>query len=66
MRTKLNAWEAELVSVHERLGGLFRRSEPRQRSLAYLQGLLGSIERKNVGLEGNVGDNADFLCNLHH
>jgi len=47
MRTKLKAWERELVSVHERLGCLFRRSEPRRRSLAYLKGLLGSVERKN-------------------
>ena len=32
----------KLVSLHRRLAGLFKRSEPRQRSLAYLQGLLGA------------------------
>jgi len=47
MRARLKVWERELAVVHERLGGLFRRSEPRQRSLAYLKGLLGSVERKN-------------------
>ena len=31
----------------ERLGKLFKRSEPRQRSLAYLKGLLSAVERKN-------------------
>jgi SRSO17 transposase len=41
------AWEQELDVLHERLAGLFRRAEPRQRSLAYLKGLLGAVERKN-------------------
>lgn len=40
-------WGQELESVHGRLGGLFKRSEPRQRSLRYLQGLLSGLERKN-------------------
>lgn len=47
MQSMLEAWEAELVGLHGRLGGLFQRSEPRQRSLAYLKGPLGSAERKN-------------------
>jgi SRSO17 transposase len=47
METVAKAWERELDALHERLGGLFRRPEPRQRSLAYLKGLLGAIERKN-------------------
>lgn len=34
-------------STRERLGSLFKRSEPRQRSLAYLKGLLSAVERKN-------------------
>lgn len=41
------AWERELEDLHERLAGLFRRPEPRQRSMAYLKGLLGTAERKN-------------------
>ncbi len=41
------AWERELDELHERLAGLFRRAEPRQRSRAYLKGLLGTVERKN-------------------
>ncbi|MFC0696283.1 IS701 family transposase [Paraburkholderia humisilvae] len=41
------AWECELEDLHERLAGLFRRPEPRQRSMAYLKGLLGTVERKN-------------------
>jgi len=47
METVAKAWERELDALHERLGGLFRRPEPRQRTLAYLKGLLGAIERKN-------------------
>ena len=41
------AWEHELDKLHESLAGLFRRAEPRQRSLAYLKGLLGTVDRKN-------------------
>jgi hypothetical protein len=33
-------------SRHERLGKLFRRAEPRQRSLVYLKGLLNIVERR--------------------
>jgi SRSO17 transposase len=47
METVAKAWERGLDALHERLGGLFRRPEPRQRTLAYLKGLLGAIERKN-------------------
>ena len=39
-------WEAGL-QVHARIALRFSRSESRQRVLAYLQGLLGSVERKN-------------------
>jgi SRSO17 transposase len=41
------AWADELASLHGRLAGLFKRCEPRQRALAYLQGLLSTVERKN-------------------
>ena len=41
------AWEAGLQALHERIEGRFSRREPRQRALAYLKGLLGSVERKN-------------------
>ncbi len=47
MRSKLKEWSDELERVHERLGGLFARSEPRQRSLQYLKGLLSGVPRKN-------------------
>ena len=33
-------------ALHERIGVRFGRREPRQRALAYLRGLLGSVERK--------------------
>ncbi len=33
--------------MHERLGMLFKRPEPRQRALVYLRGLLSPVERKN-------------------
>ena len=47
MCSRLKTWERELEALHARIGSLFQRSEPRERSLAYLKGLLGSVERKN-------------------
>lgn len=41
-------WEAGLQELHARIVHRFSRSEYRQRVLAYLQGLLGSVERKNA------------------
>src|SRR3954447_25070747 len=38
---------AGLEEVHARIAGVFARSEPRARVLAYLRGLLGQLERKN-------------------
>ena len=43
----VQTWADELTSLHARLAALFRRCEPLQRSLAYLQGLLSTVERKN-------------------
>ncbi|WP_238591487.1 IS701 family transposase [Photorhabdus thracensis] len=47
MQTPLTLWTQELDTLHARLAPLFKRSEPRQRSLAYLKGLLSNVERKN-------------------
>jgi len=47
MNILLKEWERELEALHERLGSQFSRSESRQRSLSYLKGLLGTVERKN-------------------
>jgi SRSO17 transposase len=38
---------SELDALHARLGRHFARSEPRQRALSYLHGLLAPLERKN-------------------
>jgi SRSO17 transposase len=40
-------WAAGLEEVAQRLGARFARSEARRRAVAYLQGLLSPIERKN-------------------
>jgi SRSO17 transposase len=40
-------WADGLVELHQRIGGRFGRVEPRHRALAYLQGLLSQVERKN-------------------
>jgi SRSO17 transposase len=40
-------WADELTAVAERIGPHFARSEPRQRAVAYLRGLLGDAQRKN-------------------
>lgn len=47
MKILVKTWEREIEALHERLGGQFSRSESRQRSLSYLKGLLGTVERKN-------------------
>jgi len=40
-------WASELARVKALLAPLFRRSEPRQQIALYLEGLIGSAERKN-------------------
>ena len=40
-------WAQALTRLHTRIAPRFARSEPRRRALAYLQGILSSIERKN-------------------
>ncbi len=46
-RVKVESWLEELEVLHERIAPHFRRSEPRERSLAYLKGLLSGVERRN-------------------
>ena len=40
-------WAEELGALHARVAPHFKRDEPRQRALSYLQGLLSPVERKN-------------------
>ena len=40
-------WAQALTRLHTRIAPRFARPEPRRRALAYLQGILSSIERKN-------------------
>lgn len=40
-------WAQALTHLHARIAPHFARPEPRRRALAYLQGILSSIERKN-------------------
>ena len=47
MEKRLSGWKRELLRAHGLIAELFARSEPRARSLAYLQGLLSDCERKN-------------------
>ncbi len=44
---EVEAWETGLRAMHQRIAPRFARAEPRRRALAYLQGLLSSVERKN-------------------
>jgi SRSO17 transposase len=39
---------SDLVALHTRIGVHFVRSEPRERALSYLSGLLAPLERKNA------------------
>ena len=40
-------WAQALIRLHTRIAPRFARPEPCRRALAYLQGILSSIERKN-------------------
>ncbi|MGH3470042.1 MAG: IS701 family transposase [Thermocrispum sp.] len=44
---EIEQWVAELEHLVERIGPHLARTETRQRALAYLQGLLSPVERKN-------------------
>jgi IstB-like ATP binding protein/DDE superfamily endonuclease len=45
--TEAQQWAEGLSSIGQRIGRHFARAEPRRRALAYLQGLLSPLERKN-------------------
>src|ERR1051325_6980002 len=45
--TQAQGWAGELQTLLESIGRHFPRSEPRQRAMAYLRGLLSPAERKN-------------------
>lgn len=54
-------WFAELAGLEERIGGLFRRTEPRRQVGLYLEGLIGGVERKNGWqLAEHAGDPAPW------
>lgn len=53
MTIEVQAWSQEVLSVHSRLAGLFKRPEPKARVLGYLQGLLSNVERKNSWQAGS-------------
>src|SRR5438045_5288074 len=41
------SWAQALARLHAQIAPRFARAEPRRRALAYLQGILSCIERKN-------------------
>ena len=43
----VTGWAADLTALHARIAPHFTRPEPRRRVLAYVQGLLSPIDRKN-------------------
>ena len=47
MEKRFSGWKRELLRSHGRIAGLFARSEARECSLTYLQGLLSHSELKN-------------------
>jgi SRSO17 transposase len=44
---EIEQWGGGFRELHKRLGGHFVRSEPRERAMAYVKGLLSEIPRKN-------------------
>src|SRR4051812_8609346 len=70
-RSEAEDWAEELEAVAGRIAPRFGRAEPRRRALAYLQGLLAPLERKNGWhLAGAAGDHTpdgmqEFLARVH-
>lgn len=56
---EVHRWAAGLEALHARIGGYFRRSEPRGRAREYLRGLLAPLERKNGW---TLAEQAGELC----
>jgi SRSO17 transposase len=57
----VSGWAAALGALAERVAPAFARVESRRRALAYLQGLLGPVERKNGWqLAEAAGDRAPY------
>jgi len=55
------AWAKGLLEIADRIGSRFPRSEPRQRALSYLKGLISPIERKNSWqLAEQAGDDTPY------
>jgi SRSO17 transposase len=44
---QVHQWAGEPTAIGERIGHHFARSEPRQRAVGYIRGLLGDAQRKN-------------------
>lgn len=54
-------WAQGLEAVAERIRGRFPRSEPRERAMAYLRGLISPVERKNSWqLAEEAGDQTPY------
>src|SRR4051812_27295133 len=70
-RSEAEDWAVELEAVAGRIAPRFGRAEPRRRALAYLQGLLAPLERKNGWhLAEAAGDHTPdgmqaFLARVH-
>ena len=70
-RSEAERWAAKLDEVVGRIAPRFGRAEPRRRALAYLQGLLSPLERKNGWqLAEAAGDQTpdgvqEFLSRVH-
>src|SRR4051812_36324215 len=70
-RSEAEDWAEELEAVAGRIALRFGRAEPRRRALAYLQGLLAPLERKNGWhLAEAAGDPTpdgmqEFLARVH-
>ena len=43
---QVTGWSEQLTQLHQRIAPRFARAEPRQRALAFLHGLLSTLERK--------------------
>lgn len=60
----VEGWAGELKDLGSRIGQRFERSEPRERAIAYLKGLMSDVQRKNGWqLAEQAGEAPPMGCN---
>jgi len=56
-QAQVHGWADEVMSIGERIGRHFARSEPRQRAVGYIRGLLSSAVSHALIVRNSLGYN---------